>query len=189
MTCDTGHVTCDTWHVTHDRWEEQHIEYMQPKPYFYLQYRSTLKINMTIMVKHQPNQRIRNDVTKPRACRELNLLSKFQLPSSYCLGVRGDTWHMTSDTWHVTYDMLQMTCAMWHTGVMIIVSNLQVPSSYGLGVKVWVWRFGCEYSELKDHSIDKWMNKLFNHKGVCRTAPATPGLLIIYKQKISIGNF
>ena len=38
---------------------------------------------------------------------------------------------------------------------------------------VWVWRY-LEYSEQKDHSM-QWIR----HRGVCRTAPATPGLLNI----------
>ena len=43
-----------------------------------------------------------------------------------------------------------------------------------LAIMVWVWGF-LEVSELKDDS----MNESMNYKGVCRTAPATPGLLII----------
>ena len=36
--------------------------------------------------------------------KKVNLLSKFQLPSSYGLGVTGDMWHLTPDTCHLTYD-------------------------------------------------------------------------------------
>ena len=74
-------------------------------------------------------------------------------------------WHLTLDTWHVTRDK-------WHLlryaqGVMNIVSKFQVPSSYGLGVKV-SWRFWTKGS----------LNELISDGGDCRTASATPGLLI-----------
>ena len=70
---------------------------------------------------------------------EVNLLSKFQLPSSYGLGVKvnltpdtwhltpdtwhltpdnwhlkPETWHLTPDTWHLTPDVWHLTCDMWH---------------------------------------------------------------------------
>ena len=45
---------------------------------------------------------------------EVNLLSKFQLPSYYGLGVTGDMWHLTCDTRHVTPDMRHLTPNMWH---------------------------------------------------------------------------
>ena len=70
-------------------------------------------------------------------------------------------WHVTCDTWQVTHDM-------W--GEVNLLSKFQLSSFYGLGVKVfWIY-------------FNKWwrsqsVNKLINEKGVCRTAPATPGLL------------
>ena len=48
--------------------------------------------------------------------REVNLLSKFQLPSSYGLEVKAflrfgcDTWHLTCDTWHVAHGTWHVTC-------------------------------------------------------------------------------
>ena len=50
-------------------------------------------------------------------CEEVNLLSKFQLSSSYGFGVRGDTWHrhLTPEMWHITYDMCHMTHRGWWT--------------------------------------------------------------------------
>ena len=45
---------------------------------------------------------------------EKNLLRKYQLPSSYGLGVICDKWHLTWDTWHLTWDMWHMTCNIWH---------------------------------------------------------------------------
>ena len=64
---------------------------------------------------------------------------------------------------------------MWHVtcdthGVVDIVSKFQVPSSNCLEIMI-CWRLS---REEKDDSIDE----LINDKGVCRTAPATPGLLI-----------
>ena len=44
----------------------------------------------------------------------VNLLSKFQLPSSYCLGVIGDMWHLKCYTWHLRCDTWQMICGTWH---------------------------------------------------------------------------
>ena len=41
---------------------------------------------------------------------EVNLLSKFQLPTSYGLRVRGDMWHLTCNTWHVTPDIWRVSC-------------------------------------------------------------------------------
>ena len=71
-----------------------------------------------------------------------------------------ETWHITCDTWHVTCDML------W--GVNIL-SKCQLPSSYSLGGKV-IWQSEGKY---------QLFNELINYEAVCRTAPATPGLLNI----------
>ena len=70
-----------------------------------------------------------------------------------------DTWHVTHDTWHMTCDTL------W--GVDIL-SKFQLPSSYGLWFMI-SWRLGGK----------GWPTELMNHGGDCRTAPVTPGLLII----------
>ena len=44
-----------------------------------------------------------------------------------------------------------------------------------------VWVRQClEDSEQMDHSINERMNELINDEGVYRTAPATPGLLLIW---------
>ena len=45
---------------------------------------------------------------------EVNLLSKFQLSSSYVLGVRGDMWQLTCDTWYMTHDTWHVTRDTWH---------------------------------------------------------------------------
>ena len=77
--------------------------------------------------------------------------------------LRRDIWHVktdivTSDTWHMT----------WDTSLEVnILSKCQLPISYSLGV----WIFAG--LEEKDHRLNQWMGD----EGVCRTAPATPGLL------------
>ena len=64
---------------------------------------------------------------------------------------------------------------------MNILSNFQLPSSSGLGLSV----FGRYF----DYRIPDSVNESINDGGDCRTAPATPGLLIIeiqyfLKQKV-----
>ena len=75
-------------------------------------------------------------------------------------------WHMTCDTWHVTRDTWHVTCDMlW--GVNIL-SKFQLPSSYCLWFMIFWW-FGGK----------GWLTQSINNEAVCRTAPATPGLLTI----------
>ena len=99
---------------------------------------------------------------------EVNILLKFQLPSSYGLGVRGDIWHVTCDTWHMTRDMWHLTydmCHVTHRGWWRVCQNFR-----SLAPTVWVsWRFWTK----------GWPTQFVNYKGDCRTAPATPGLLNI----------
>ena len=79
---------------------------------------------------------------------------------------------MTCDMWHMTGDTSHMTCETWHVwegGGVNILSNFRIPSSYCLWFMI-LWRFWG-----KGHSLNEWMN----HTAVYRTAPATPGLLII----------
>ena len=83
-----------------------------------------------------------------------------------------DKWHVTRDTWHMTHDMWQVTHDMWQGTHMVwwtVYKNVR-----SLALTAWkLWRF--EDWEEKDDLI----NYLLNDKGVCRTAPATPGLIII----------
>ena len=72
--------------------------------------------------------------------------------------VTHDTWHLTPDTWHVTHD-----------GEWTFSQNGNF-----LAVPVWDWQC-LEDSERKDDRL----NQSISNAGVCRTAPATPGLLII----------
>ena len=84
-----------------------------------------------------------------------------------------DMWHVTLDMWHVTCDTRHVTCDMWHmTCAMFwgvnILSKFQLPSSYVLWFMI-LWRSGGK----------GWLNWSVNYEAVNRTAPATPGLLLI----------
>ena len=86
---------------------------------------------------------------------------------------RKKMWHVTCDAWHVTRDMWHVTRDMWHVtcdtfGGVNILSKFQLPSSYCLWFMM-LWRSGGK----------GWVTELMNDEAVYRTAPATPGLLII----------
>ena len=83
-----------------------------------------------------------------------------------------DTWHVTCDMWHVmTCDTWHVTHDMWLVVWGNILSKFQLPSSYGLWFMI-SWRLGGK--GWLTHSL----TQSINDEGVCRTAPATPGLLI-----------
>ena len=83
--------------------------------------------------------------------------------------VTRDRWQVTRDTWHVTHDMWHMT----HGVVWTFSQNFSC-----LALTVWdLWC--CEYLEEKADTLNQWINESMNGEAVCRTAPATPGLLII----------
>ena len=64
-----------------------------------------------------------------------------------------------------------MTYSIWQVaGGVNILSKFQLPSSYGFGQTA-SWRFWTKGSP------NKRMIELMNQKAVCRTAPATPGML------------
>ena len=77
-------------------------------------------------------------------------------------------WQLNCDTRHVTCDMYtwHMTCDRW--GKVNLLSKCKFPNSYSIEWKSF------EESFTKDESLNDWLN----HKGVCRTAQATPGLLM-----------
>ena len=72
-----------------------------------------------------------------------------------------DMWLVTYDTWHVTCDT---------QGVVNIASSCQLPSSNSLRYLVW---------KIFPQTISQSEIQLISNGGDCRTAPATPGLLII----------
>ena len=83
-------------------------------------------------------------------------------------------WHVTCDMWQVTHD----TCCVTHGRLREVnfLSKFQLPTSYRLRVRVY-WRY-----------IHKgWLNELISDRSVCRTATATPGLLI--KSKTINANY
>ena len=61
--------------------------------------------------------------------------------------------------WHVT-------CDIWH---MEECEHCPKILGLGLGVKLY-WRFWGKWY------VTEWMNELIGDQGVCRAAPATPGL-------------
>ena len=67
---------------------------------------------------------------------------------------------MTRGMWHVTRDIWGMK----------ILSKCQLHSSYDLGETIF-WGY------IHEGWLDQWKNQLINDEGVCKTAPATPGLL------------
>ena len=79
--------------------------------------------------------------------------------------------HLTPDMWHLTCDTLHVIPDIWH--VVGDEHCVQLPSYTGLGVMIF-WSSGGKVS-----ATDR-LNYLISDRGVCRTAPATPGLLNIW---------
>ena len=78
-----------------------------------------------------------------------------------------DMWHQTHDTWHMTPDTWYLTCDTWHVthgGRWTFSQNFS-------SLSLMVWDTQC----LEDSKGSP--NESVNDKGVCRTAPATAGLL------------
>ena len=68
---------------------------------------------------------------------------------------------------HVTCEMWHMTRDTWHRGWWTLCQNFR-----SLALTIWkIWWL--EDISTKEHLMSEWMS----HGGVCRTAPATPGLL------------
>ena len=92
-----------------------------------------------------------------------NLRNNF-VKKKYIYIKNSDLLYVTCDMWPVTHDIWYVTCdTLW--GVNIL-TKFQLPSSYGL--KTVFWKYFHKGS----------VSLLINYKGVCRSAPATPGLLI-----------
>ena len=78
---------------------------------------------------------------------------------------------MTYDMLHLTCDMCYMTCDMWSSVVgenslKVSASQLLLFVTYDILI---IWR----------KRLTDWVTESINNKAVCRTAPATPGLLIM----------
>ena len=80
-----------------------------------------------------------------------------------------DMWHVTCDMWHVTHDMWHLTHDIWQVGEGDFFLLLFFSS---LALTVWEWR--CSEDISTNHDL---INQSVGDGGVCRTAPATPGLL------------
>ena len=88
-----------------------------------------------------------------------------------------DTSHLTLDTWHLTPDTWHLTPDMWHLvgdEHPLKISRLLL-SLFGRDCALKIFFHKPSLSEL----MNEWMNELINYEAVCRTAPATPGLLIM----------
>ena len=86
---------------------------------------------------------------------------------------------MTHDTWHMTYDMWHMACDMlWgRGGVWTFSRNFSI-----LALTVCdLWYFWSFWG-------NGWLTEWMNDKTVCRTAPATPCLLII-KNVVNVSGY
>ena len=83
----------------------------------------------------------------------INILSQFQVPSSYNLGIM-----MSCELWHVTCDTGHMTRDMWHRTGGGRWTFSQTFSS--LALTVWEWRCSEDIST-KDESINEIMTKVF----------------------------
>ena len=66
--------------------------------------------------------------------------------------------------WHVTHDRWQWYDRWWEVNLL---SKFQLSTFYALGVNIFL-----------EYVHKAWLNELMSHKGVCRTAPASRGLLI-----------
>ena len=188
VTCDTWHVTRDMWHVTRDTWHVTHdmwhvtpdtfggvnilSKFQLPSSYrlwFMILWRSGGKGSLSELI----NQSMSNEAVYRTAPATPGLLTRRGRPrwhqTLHRLAPkkrrRTKMWHMTPDTWHVTPDTWHLTCDTWW-GVNIL-SKCQLSSSQGLGVMM-LWRFGGKC----------WLSNLIGNRGVCKTAPATSGLLI-----------
>ena len=88
-------------------------------------------------------------------------------------------WHVTCDMWLVTRDMWLVTCDTWHVTCDMFFcffgGGWTFSQNFGsLALTVCdLWYY--EDLEEKADSINEWMSD----EAVYRTAPATPGLLII----------
>ena len=80
-----------------------------------------------------------------------------------CWGVL-DMWQVTGGTQYVATDM-------WHVTVDLMKKKNKKTLS--------VWGFQCFEDIFTNHHLFSYLNEVINHRGDCRTAPATPGLLDI----------
>ena len=80
-------------------------------------------------------------------------------------------WHMTHDMWHGTHDTWHATCDMWRVMGGEYYLKTSAPQLF--------WFVIYEILKIRRTRLTDWINELINHEADCKTAPATPGLLII----------
>ena len=78
-------------------------------------------------------------------------------------------WHVTADTWHMTCDMWHVTCDMRH--MVGDEHSLKISAPQLLRIE--------HVLNILNERIIYQMNEWMRDGGDCRTAPATPGLVII----------
>ena len=82
------------------------------------------------------------------------------------------TWHLTCDTWHLKCDTWHLTHDMWKMVEGEYSHKISAPQ---------LFRFGCnDILKVWRKRMTDWLTDWMSDKGDCRTAPATPGLLITY---------
>ena len=90
--------------------------------------------------------------------------------------IEASSYRPTCDTLHVTHEIWHGT----HGGRWIFSQKFS-----SLTLRVWEWR--CFENIFRKGWPTDWLTESINHKGVCRAAPATPGLLktlLSRKQKL-----
>ena len=115
------------------------------------------------------NYPIRSRDTVSPVCGIFNIfINTFFIIISFYWPVTPDTWQLTPDTCHETCDV----CHLIHRGLWTLFKHFRY-----LNLTVWERR-SLEDIFTKDPWVSDLINKLMSDKGVCRTAPATQGLLI-----------
>ena len=109
-----------------------------------------------------------NNVTI-QTCRKLDGVGPIDnrpSPNKLHYFVKKKKWHVTQDKWHMTHDMWYMVggeCSLKISAPQLLWFGITVP---------WIY--------FHKQWLSGRLNQLINHRGDCRTAPATPFLLIIF---------
>ena len=79
-------------------------------------------------------------------------------------------WHMTCDMWHMTCDTWYAPCDIWHIVGGEHFLKISAPKGF--------WFVIYDILKIRRKRLTYSLNEWINDGGDCRTAPATPGLLI-----------
>ena len=84
-----------------------------------------------------------------------------------------DKWNMTCDKWHLTHHTWHVTCDMWYMEGGEHCLKFSAPELLRFERdsvwKIYTWR------------ITQWVTYWISDRGVCRTSPATPSLLNMFR--------